>query len=202
MNVLDCIRIPKSGEDSIVLILPGRTLFCDRVDFTTGSLVFRESDFPAHREIKRYVPASQGVNETLGLAQAGHLAKMHVARPLADLLALTSKHYLSGLPITLMGDGWYLVSKQWGGVQLCNGTHLVEWCGKGVRVVPSRTRRRPIVLDPLGMSKSGQPLFPLSRAVDLLVAQAGVLADPYAWRKQSLPRGGKSINILVVGPKS
>jgi len=201
MSILDHILVSKKKDDGehLMIDLPGQTLRCDRVDFTTGSLVFVKCD--AKFTTKNHRTIHQKDLDTRGVNCSGFLELLALTRPLADVLLGVRRLCVKGLPITLTGDNWYLSTKPWKELFLTNGTHFIETRSGSVKIVPSRTRRRPVRVDPIGLDDSGWPLFPLRQAVDLLIKQDAVLADPYAWRKQGLPRQG-SRNILVVGPKT
>jgi hypothetical protein len=201
MNIRDHVLLPKKDMYHLMIRLPGRYLLCNRADFVTGSLVFIDNGAVTDEESHRVVTEKD--LDTFGLDSNGTSERLEVVRPLVDVLRVMRTNYVKGLPITLdQRDDWYLTVHSYKALALTNGRHILESSSTGIRIAPTRTRRRPVTLDPIGLTKRGRPLFPLRQVMDLLTKKDGVLADPYAWRKQAIPRSKRRVEILVVGPKT
>lgn len=188
----------------LALELPSKILLLDKVDFSRGNMIFTETETINRKEFKKLKPAEV---PSMGLNKHGGLETDVVETiSLAQAIVRTQTQIQACMPAQLTGT-WYLTATQrWHAVRLTNGDYLAERNGNDLELKTTRTTMRPVVVDPVSWTKSGDVLFPLATALQLLEIHDGVLADPYAWTKRFIPegwgRGGKHEPILVIGPKT
>lgn len=171
----------RPAAHSLYVQLPDRWLYLAEVDLTRAALVFQESDPPRVRlrpldvDVTRY-----------GLERCGSCELLKRIVPLAEVVAKARQVVEKNRPFRLTGD-WYLGQQDRFSEVLTNGAWTVD---ETARFKCSK-RKRPIILDPIGLGPHGELLFPMARALELLEREEGTLADPYAWSKRYIP-GGRS----------
>ena len=198
------ILVEKGSYAGLRIALPTKTLVLDKVDFNQGNLVFVESD---GKNRTHFRPLDPKKIPTMGVGKNGCIEYDQVeVISLAEAVRRSRAIVEKDLPIQLQGD-WYLsTSGRWHGTFLTNGSHAVERLYNSMAIKQTRSKPRAVTLDPIGWTKSQGICFPVARVLELLDANDGILADPYAWSKRYLPkrwnREGEHQAILVIGPKS
>lgn len=191
------ILIEPGKNDYLYVRLPNRWLILSKVDFSRAALVFEDTE---GKPITHLRPIQEKELQVLGLDRGGNTGVLRETIPLAELVRRRRAEVEKDQPFRLKGDDWYLSARSYDGEVLTNGSHYVRLDTFKPRFECTKGKPRAIVLDPIGLSKDGTLLIPLSQAVAIIEREEGALADPYAWTKRFTPaqRGGSYDQVLVI----